>query len=384
MAMEREQSEHSTYEKLDQNVRRFEKIFNFAVPVLAVIASLAVVSIIIIWQKANPFTAFGALFSGAFGSTYSIGSSLNVATPLILSGIGIALAARGGIINLGAEGQIIFGGVFATLVATNLAGTPSVLHTILALAAGFIGGAAWAFIPSFFNAKYGTNVMITTMLMNDIAIGICSTLVKGPLMEEGGYAYQSAQIQEGTKLSMPFLGSGCRMHAGFIIAVVLAVIAYFALFRSPMGHDIRTLGENPVVARHSGINVFTTKLLVLVVAGGLAGLGGACEILGAQYRLRANFLLNYGFEALAVAMLAGKNPLAVIVAGVLFGALKTGRSTMARAVDLPTSFSMVLSGVIIFFVAVSPILMELPRKLAMKDMKRKKKKSIKEGGEENA
>lgn len=365
------QTEHDAYEKLDQSVKKFERIFNILIPILAVIVSLAAVSIIIIWQKANPFTAYAALFKGAFGSPYSIGSSLNVATPLILTALGIAMAARGGIINLGGEGQIIFGGIFATYAATSIQGIPSAVHIPICLIAGFVGGALWAFIPSYFNARNGTNVMITTMLMNDVAAGICSTLVKGPMMEEGGFAYQSAEIEPSSALPLLMTLKGARLHMGIVIAVVLAIICYFILFRSSVGHDIRVLGENPVAARHSGINIFATKLWILVIAGGLAGLGGACEILGAQGRLRAAFLLNYGYESLAVCMLANKNPLGVIISGILFGGLKTGRGTMSRAVDLPTSFSMVLSGVIIFFVAVSPILMELPRKLAMRDMKKK-------------
>ncbi|MCD8249748.1 MAG: hypothetical protein LUC60_07845, partial [Lachnospiraceae bacterium] len=173
------QSEQNAEKKLDQSIRKFERIFNVIVPILVVLASLLVVSIIIVWQKANPLEAFAALFKGAFGSAYSIGSSLNVATPLILAGVGIAFAARGGIINLGAEGQIIFGGIFSTLIAVNISGLPTLLHVLLCLAAGFLGGALWALVPAYFNARHGTNVMITTMLMNDIAAGICSVLVKG-------------------------------------------------------------------------------------------------------------------------------------------------------------------------------------------------------------
>lgn len=368
------QTEHDAYEKLDASVKKFERIFNILVPVMAVVVSLAVVSIIIIWQKANPFTAYAALFRGAFGTAYSIGSSMNVATPLILTALGIAMAARGGIINLGGEGQIIFGGIFATYAATAITGVPSAIHIPICLLAGFVGGALWAAVPSYFNAKHGTNVMITTMLMNDVAAGLCSTLVKGPMMEEGGFAYQSAEIAETSMLPLILKTHGARMHMGILIAVILAVICYFVLFRSSVGHDIRVLGENPTAALHSGINIVATKLWILVIAGGLAGLGGACEILGAQGRLRAAFLLNYGYESLAVCMLANKNPLGVIVSGILFGGLKTGRGTMSRAVDLPASFSMVLSGVIIFFVAISPILMELPRKLAMRDMKKKSSK----------
>jgi len=351
--------QHSDYDRLDQTVRRFEKIFNLLILVAAILASLLVVSIFILAQGASPLEAYGALLKNSFGSVYALGNSLVVATPLILTGLGIALAARCGIINLGGEGQIMMGGIFATVVGTMpaLQGLFPPLHVALCLIAAFLGGALWAVVPGYFFSKHGVNFMITTML------------VKGPMLAPPGTAPQSEMVAEGAKL--PIFLPGTRLHAGILLALLLTVIAYVVLFKTSYGHDLRTLGENPTAARHSGINVFGMQMLIVIVAGGLAGMAGSTEILGAQYRLRSGFLNNYGYESLAVAMLGQKHPFGVVIAGILFGALKAGRGTMSRAADLPTSFSMVLSGVIIFFVAISPVLMKLPRYLAIREMNRK-------------
>lgn len=371
----------SSYDRLDQMVRRFEKIFNILIPVMAIFVSLVVVSVFIIAQGASPLEAYGALLKNSFGSLYAIGNSLVVATPLILTGLGIALAARCGIINLGGEGQIMLGGIFATVVGTTpaLAGLPAPIHVALCVVAAFVGGALWAVVPGYFFARHGVNFMITTMLLNDIASGITATLVKGPMIAPPGTAPQSELVAEGAKL--PIFIEGTRLHAGIILALVLAVVAYVVLFKTSYGHDLRTLGENPTAARHSGINVFAMQMLIVVIAGGLAGVAGSAEILGAQYRLRSGFLSNYGYEALAVAMLGQKNPVGVVIAGVLFGALKAGRRGMAQVADLPTSFSMVLSGVIIFFVAISPILMKLPRYLALRAMNKSNKHQASSGAQ---
>jgi ABC-type uncharacterized transport system permease subunit len=360
------------YDRLDQLVRKFEKIFNILVPFIAIIISLLVVGLIIALQGGSPLLAYASLFNSAFGSAYGIATSLNIAVPLILVGLGIALAARAGIINLGGEGQIIIGGVFGTIVATQLQGLPPILHISLSILAGFIGGALWAFVPGYFYAKHGTNIIITTMLLNDIAIGVLGALVKGPMKEPPGYYPQSAVVFATAKL--PVILANTRLHAGLIIALVLAIISYVLIFKTPFGHDIRTIGENPTVAKHSGMKVFKIQIISMLLAGGLAGMGGAIEILGSQHRLRSGFLTNYGYEALAVALLGQKNPLGVVLAGILFGALKAGRGGMVRAANLPASLSLVLSGVIIFFVAISPVLMKLPRYLAIKELNSNKYK----------
>lgn len=357
------------YDRLDTLVRRFERVFNFLVPVAAVVLSLIIVGIIIAVQGASPFEAYKALFESAFVGSYNLANTLNTATPLLLCGLGIALAARAGIINLGGEGQIIMGGIFATMAGTSFPGIPAVLHVPVCLLAGFLGGMLWSLIPGWFFAKYGTNFMITTILLNDIASGVISWLVKGPMVEPPGYTPQSALIADTARL--PIIWQGTRLYPGILIGLVLAVLAYILLYKTPLGFDIRALGENPIAARHSGINIVVMQILVVLIAGGLAGMAGASEIMGSQYRLRAGFLSNYGYESLAVCMLGQKHPFGVVIAAIMFGALKAGRGGMVRAANLPTSLSLVLSGVIIFFVAVSPALMKLPRYLAVREMKRR-------------
>ncbi len=361
------------YEQLDLLIRKFENIFYILVPVMAVLISLVVVGIFIVIQNASPLVAYASLFKSSFGSLYDVSNSLNRAVPLILTGLGIAVAARAGIMNLGGEGQIILGGIFATVVAVNLYWLPSALLIPLSIFAGALGGALWAFVPGFFYAKHGTNIIITTILLNDIAIGILGMLVKGPMKEAGGYAPQSAVVALSAKL--PFLIDSTRLHVGILIAVVLVLLTQVLVFRSSAGHEIRTIGENPNFARHSGVNVKTMQIWLMLGAGALAGVAGSVEILGSQHRLRSGFLANYGYEALAVALLGQKSPIGVLLAGVLFGALKAGRGGMVRAAELPVSFSMVLSGVIIFFVVISPIMMKFPRAIAVRSMNRSRTKS---------
>ncbi len=361
----------ASYDRLDTLVRKFERIFNFLVPVAAILLALVVVGILIAIQGASPFEAYAALFESAFGSAYNIANTLNITTPLLLTGLGIALAARAGIINLGGEGQIIFGGIFATLAGTSFPGIPAALHIPVTLLAGFLGGMLWSAIPGYFFAKHGTNFMITTILLNDIAIGIVNWLVKGPLVEPPGFQPQSAMLANTARL--PIILPNTRMHLGIVLALFLALAAYVLIYKTSFGHDLRALGENPLAAKHSGINIVSMQFIIVLVAGGLAGLAGASEIMGSQYRLRAGFLNNYGYEALAVCMLGQKHPLGVVIAAVMFGALKAGRGGMVRAANLPTSLSLVLSGVIIFFVAVSPALMKLPRYLATREVNQKKR-----------
>lgn len=358
------------YDRLDELVRIFEKIFSIITPILAVLVALLFVGIFITIQGKSPIVAYIALFKSAFGTSYDIANSLNRAVPLILVGLGIAIASRGGIMNLGGEGQIIMGGLFGTIAGVYLHGLPMILHVPITLFAGFIGGALWGLVPGYYNAKYGTNIIITTILLNDIAIGVLGTLVKGPLKEPPGLFPQTAVIQASSQL--PIILSNTRLHAGFIISIVLAILSYILIFKTPYGFDIRTIGENPLAAVHSGMKAFNIKITLMLLAGGLAGMAGAVEIMGCQHRLREGFLFNYGYEALAVALLGQKNPLGVVLAGILFGALKAGRGGMVRTVDLPVSISLVLSGIIIFFVAISPIMMKLPRYFAIREMKLRK------------
>ena len=354
------------FDRLDILVRRFETLFSFLVPVLAVTAAMSLIGFLIYSLGSSPVEAYKALIAGSFGTTYDFANSLNRAAPLMLVGLGVAVAFRGGVFNIGGEGQIMMGGIASSAVAIYFTGLPIYIHLPLALLAGFAGGALWGLIPGYFYAKHGTNLIITTIMLNDVALGILNTLVKGPMQEPPGYYPQSPQIQPSTIL--PLIWPGTRLHAGLLIALAAAVLLYIILFRTPFGYEIRTVGENAVAAKHAGINVFRNQLMLMILSGGLGGLAGAIEILGSQYRLRPEFLPNYGYEALAVAILAQKNPLGVIVSALLFGALKAGAGSMQRATNLPMSLVSILGGVIILFVISSGILMRFPRYLAKRQV----------------
>lgn len=355
-------------DRLDRLVRRFEHIFSFLVPITAVLSALFVMGILISSLEVNVFSAYSALLKGAFGSKVDFANTLNRATPLILVGLGAAFAFRGSVFNIGGEGQIMMGGVFATAAGIFIKGLPALIHIPLCLIAGFLGGAFWGAIPGYFYAKKGTNIIITTIMMNEIAFGVVSALVKGPMLEPPGYYHQTAMIAEAAKL--PLIWEGTRLHAGILFSVLMAVIFYIVLFHTPFGYETRTIGANLVAARHAGMNVFRNQLMIMIVSGGLGGLAGAVEIMGAQYRLREAFLLNYGYEALAVAMLAQENPLGVIISGILFGGLKVGASSMQVTTKLPQSLIQVVSGVIILFVVASGILRYLPRVIAKREVSR--------------
>lgn len=355
-------------DRLDRLARRFEQLFSFLIPIAAVLSALFVMGILISWLGVNVLDAYGALIKGAFGSKVDLANTLNRAAPLILAGLGVAFAFRGSVFNIGSEGQIMMGGVFATAAGIFVSGLPPLIHIPLCLLAGFIGGAFWGAIPGYFYAKNGVNIIITTIMMNEIASGVLASLVKGPMLEPPGYYNQTAMIAEAARL--PLIWGGTRLHAGFLFAVVMAVICYIVLFRTSFGYETRTVGANQVAARHAGMNVFKIQLMIMIISGGLGGLAGAVEIMGAQYRLREAFLMNYGYEALAVAMLAQENPLLIIFSGLLFGALKVGASSMQVTTKLPQSLIQVVSGVIILFVIISGILRHLPRVIAKREVSR--------------
>jgi simple sugar transport system permease protein len=354
-------------ERLDILTRRYSRIFSVIAPIVAVVGALLLVAGMILSLGKSPLLAYKALLEGAFGTLYDTGTSLTRATPLILVGLGAAFAIRGNVFNIGGEGQIAMGGLAATLVGVFVHNLPPYIHLPLALLAGFLGGAIWGMIPGYFYAKRKTNLIITTIMLNEIGLGIVQMMVKGPIQEPPGNYPQSSQVLPSAVL--PNILPGTVLHGGFILAILFAILLYVVLFHTPFGYEVRAVGENDVAARHAGINVFRTRVLLMAISGGLAGLAGASEILGAQLRLRPAFLPNYGYEALAVAMLGQTNPFGVFISGIMFGALKAGAGSMQRATNLPMNLITVISGMIILFVVIASILKKLPRYLAKRSIK---------------
>jgi simple sugar transport system permease protein len=332
--------------------------FNLLLPIGGVLAALLVGGIMLVILKANPIAAYSAMISGAVGSVSGITQSLVKATPLLLVGLGICIAFRANVINIGGEGQITLGAIVATWFPLTFNTWPGWLLIPSTLLLGFLAGAAWGFVPGILKARLKVNEILSTIMMNSIATQFMYLLIRGPLMDPAGIASgtflaQSARIPEQAQL--PRLVPQTLLHAGAIVAVVLAVVVYFFLWRTTIGYRIRAVGLNPDASRHAGINVPFYQALSLTLAGGFAGLAGAIEIMGVQHRLLDGITGGYGFTGIVAALLGGLHPLGVIPASIIFGGLLVGANEMQRSVQVPSSLINVILGLVVLFVSGSAL-----------------------------
>jgi len=313
---------------------------------LALGAGVAVLALGLTLSGYDAGAALGALARGAFGSwRVFTGATLLRAVPLIVIGLGFALALRGGALNIGAEGQFYAGASCATWVGLHAGGwTPWVAVPAVALA-GMAGGALWILVPVVLRLRFGVLEVISTLLLNFVAEALVSLMVLGPLQEPSGVYPQSAPIAEAARL--PLLG-GTRLHAGFLVAVGLAVVLAWVFARTWWGFRLRALGEGPRAAWVSGRVPANRFLAVaLLASGALAGLAGAFEVGGVSYALYPNLSPGYGFTAIGVALLARLNPLGIVVTGVVFGALEAGAGAMQRDAGIPAVAVYVVEAVVI-------------------------------------
>jgi general nucleoside transport system permease protein len=280
--------------------------------------------------------ALRALFSGAFGSWYAFGSGTLVrATPLILTGLAVAIAFRGGVFNIGADGQFIVGAAAATAAALNMSSLPMAVLLPAVLVAGGIAGAMWASIAAILRTRFQVLEVISTLMLNFVAAYLVSYLVRGPLQEPTHIYPQTTAIAAAARL--PRFGDVTRLHAGFAIAVVACLIAWWVIGQTASGFRLRAVGANPRAASSAGlIDVSRVTTRAFLVSGALAGLAGAIEVTGVTFALYENISPGYGFTAIAVALLARLNPAAVIVTGIVFGALESGAAAMQRDAGVPS------------------------------------------------
>jgi general nucleoside transport system permease protein len=327
---------------------------NVGLPLLALLAALLVGAVILLLLGVNPFVAYYTMFTGAFGSVAGIAQSLVKATPLLLVGLGICIAFRASVINIGAEGQIILGALFATSFGLALRGLPGWLLIPLMLVVGFIGGSLWGFIPGILKARLRVNEILSTVMLNAIALQLMNFLIRGPLMDPDGvksgtYLAQSERLPAQAWLLR--LVPQTQLHAGVILAVLLAIAVYIFLWRTPIGYRIRAVGLNPDASRYAGISVPLYQALSLTLAGGFAGLAGAVEIMGVHHRILENITSGYGFTGIVAALFGGLHPLGLIPASYLFGSLLVGADKMQRATQVPSSLIDVILGLIVLFVS---------------------------------
>jgi simple sugar transport system permease protein len=330
------------------------------IPLLAVLSALIIGAVLIILTDGwgNVLPAYSALFKGAFVGWRSISETLLAATPLIFAGLAVGIGFRAGLFNIGVQGQMVMGGLLAVVVGFSFDGLPAVVHVPLAILAGFLGGALWGFIPGILRARTGAHEVITTIMLNFIAFRTLEYLLKLPrIQQEGRFDPISKEIAESAQLPrlltwLPVENAGqLRLHLGFLIALGAAWVVYWILFKSTIGFEFRAVGANPDAAKYGGIGVAAAITMVMVIAGGLAGLGGANETLGVYHRAFPGFTATIGFDAIALALLGRSHPAGIVAASILFGALAAGGRTMQAAAGVGIDLIVVIQALIIVFIA---------------------------------
>ncbi len=330
---------------------------NIGMPILASLIAIVIGAIVVAIIGYNPLVVYGSLLSGAFGNLFNIGSTLSGAVPLILIGLGIAIAFKAGLFNIGADGQYWVGAMASVWIGYHFTTLPGLVHIILALVGGMLAGGLWGgVIPGLTKAYMGAHEVITTMMMSYIGIFLVEYMIeeKHAPMRQAGYIPQSPQVvantQLGSFLPLPAF-SQAQLSAGLWIAIVAAVVVWILLKKTTFGFQVRAVGLNQRASRYAGIKVPLYTVLTLGISGVFAGLAGGVQMLGVQYQLTDSFASQYGYTAIVVSLLARNNPFGCILAGIFFAALNTGGQNMQQVSGVPASLTDVLTGLIIFFVA---------------------------------
>ena len=329
-----------------------------AVPLAAVLLALVIGAILLAISGANPFDAYGALFKGSFGSMKAFGRTLEKATPLIFSGLAVAFAFKAGLFNIGAQGQLLLGALVAAVVGFMVDGLPPILHATLALLAGAAAGALYAAIPGALKAYTGAHEVITTIMLNYVAINITDYFADGPFKDTSGgnIVARTPEILESARI--PSIGD---IPVGFFLAVLAAVIVWWLLWHTTLGFEIRTVGLSPHAAKYAGMRVAFTVILTMVISGFLAGVGGSIETQGIVGRYQPGFNAGLGFDGITIALLGKTNPFGIIPAALLIGAMKAGASTMQFDAGVAKEITDVIQALMLFFVTADMIIRKLIR-----------------------
>ena len=284
------------------------------------------------------------------GALLPLSETLVSATPLILTGLSVALAFRVGLFNIGAEGQLHLGALFAVIAGFSFVGLPWFLHLPLAIGAGFLGGALWGFIPGLLKARTGAHEVIVTIMLNFVSYNLIIWALKTPLVQREGRPDPISKIVEPTAALVPIV-DGLRANWGIVLALLAAVAVWWLLFRSTKGFEFRAVGFNPRAARYAGMSISWSTVMSMVIAGGLAGLAGASVILGGSRTLSPGFSPGYGFDGIVVALVGNTRPLGVVLAALLFGALRAGATPMVSATGTPLDLVVIIQALVIMFIA---------------------------------
>ena len=293
-----------------------------AIPVAAVLLALMSTFLLLLAAGADPFGALSKMWDASFGSSYAIGSTIVKTLPRIFTGLAVAMALRAGLWNIGAEGQLYLGAVAATGLALYATGLPEPIAPLIILLVAALAGAAWAWLPGILRAYRGISEVITSLMMVYIGIQIASYFATGPWSTPGANFPATNPVPASTRL--PLLGEGTVVHAGLIIAILVAIAAWFVMDRSTLGIRLRAVGGNFTAASTVGVNSRRILVIAMCLSGALAGLAGGVEVLGSRGRLIEGFSPGFGFEGIAIALLGRVRVGGIVAAAFLYGALDAG------------------------------------------------------------
>jgi simple sugar transport system permease protein len=321
-------------------------------PLAALLLGLVAGAIAIVAVGGSVAETYAEMWKGAFGSFYYTTNTLARSTPIMLIGLGVALAFRSGFFNLGAEGQLLFGALAAAVTALYLP-VPPALAMLAALVAGIAAGGAWSLLAGWLDLRFRLNLLISTLLLNYIAIYVCSYFVSFPLKDTSGNAALNQTNMVDRAVWLPKLFKGMSVHAGFVIAAVAAVLLYLILRHTVAGYHLRMHGSNPLFALYGGVRRGRLMAWAMLASGGFAGLAGAVEVLGTQYRYIDNALTapGYAWSGIMAALLANSHPLGTAAAAILLAALQTGGMGVERNTEVPLEIASVIQAAIILFIS---------------------------------
>lgn len=323
-------------------------------PVVAVLVVFSIVLLLLLFRGVNPGDAF-VYFFGFVGTKTGIAEMIIRVVPLLLIGLGIAIASRCSVFNIGAEGQFIIGGIFAAWIGIVFTTLPSLLLILLIFVASFITGGLWGGLAGYLKARFGVNEIIVTIMLNYVALYLMMYLIMGPMAGGSGVWPRSPIIVESAWL--PMLFTGTRLHVGIFISMLFVVLSWLLLFKTDLGYKIRAVGFTPKAARYGGVNPSRTMVIVMILSGGMAGIAGAIEVMGIHHCVIPGFTGNYGYTGIAVAALGGLHPIGVVIAAIGFAAITSGIERILSELALPSALVWVVVGLIFIFVMAGEFLM---------------------------
>ncbi len=332
----------------------------------AIIVSIPVIGLATNWDWAKIGATYGGLLDGAFFKGYAFANTLVAATPLIFTGLALALGFRSGVFNIGAAGQFLIGATCGVFVGYAIP-LPPLIHPFAALLAGAIGGGLWGAIPGFLKARFGSHEVINTIMFNYLAFFLQDWLVKNPMKDPSPTVIRTPKILDTAIL--PRLID--RLHLGFVLALLTALFIGWLLQKTTLGFELRTVGSNPDAAKYAGIKPGRMIVLSMAFSGALAGIGGAVQVLGLDYYMPTLYSADYGFDAIPVALLGQNQPIGVISAAILFGALRNGSDLMQLRSGGVVSKEVIfiVQAVVLLFIAAPAIIRWLYRlKLRKSDL----------------